>query len=220
MSEGMKLNRTRGCGHDVCGIKYISHAHKFIYFEVPKAGTSSLLNLFNEHAPVTKLRGRFTFLDYPEYLSFALVRNPWDRVLSCYLDKIKKDESFENDKFEKGVMKKFRKFGVFYAGMPFSEFLEAVGDIPDEIADGHFASQHKRLIMEGKIVVDVLGKFENYIWEVTRFLQRVGMKNDIEIPHLRKSKNRKSYPEYYDERTRKIVDKRFAEDIGLFGYRF
>ena len=62
----------------MCGLKYVSHRHKFIYFEVPKTGTSSLLSFLTEHASITKMDRRYEFLDYPEYLRFAFVRNPWD----------------------------------------------------------------------------------------------------------------------------------------------
>ena len=212
------MNRETGCGFDVCGLKYVSHLNNFVFFEVPKTGSSSLLYIFREHAAITKIKDLYGFLDYPDYVRCAFVRNPWDRILSCYLDKIKPDESFENDKFEKGVMRKFKKYHVFYAGMPFKEFLGAVANIPDDIADGHFASQYKRLVMNGEIVVNFLGRFENFTAEATKFLRMVGI--NCEVPHLRKSNNRQPYPEYYDEETKKIVAKRFKEDIDLFGYQF
>lgn len=205
---------------DVFGVKFVSHTHKFIYFAVPKTGTGSLLNIFREHASLTKLKGRYSFLDYPDYAKCAFVRNPWDRTLSCYLSKIKKDESFENVNFEKGVMKKFHNFNVFYAGMPFDEFLAGVDNIPDDIADGHFASQYNNVVMDGEIVVDFLGRFENFEAEATRFLRMVGINKEIEFPLINESKDRKPYPEYYDEKTRKIVERRFKKDIELFGYHY
>ena len=209
-----------GCGFDLCGLKFISHSHNFIYFEVPKTGSASLLDIFAEYASITRLEGRYEFLDYPDYVKCAFVRNPWDRILSCYLNKIKKDENFENENFVNGVMRKFKKYNVFYAGMPFNEFLTAVENIPDEIADGHFASQYRRLVMDGKIVINYLGRFENYKQEATRFLRMVGINNEIKFRRINRSRNRKLYQEYYDDETRKIVEKRYGEDIEYFGYKF
>jgi len=214
------MNIADGCGDDVCGLKYVSHKNKFIFFEVPKNGSASLIEIFTEHALITQLEDRYSFLEYPDYLKCAFSRNPWDRILSCYLNKIKKDENFNNDKFENGVMKRFKKFDVFYAGMPFNEFVQEVANIPDDIADGHFASQHKRLVMNGKVVVNFLGRFEYYEEEVIRLLKIVGINSEIKFPHINRSRNRKRYPEYYDDTTKKIVESRYKEDIELFGYEF
>jgi|TARA_B100001964_G_C13817039_1_gene415610 hypothetical protein len=50
-----------GCAVDVCGLKYISHPRKLIYFEVPKTGTSSLLSLLKQHASIAEMDERFDF---------------------------------------------------------------------------------------------------------------------------------------------------------------
>ena len=209
-----------GCAADVCGLKYVSHTCKFIYFEVPKTGTSSLLNLLNEHAAISQMDGRYDFLDYPDYLRVAFVRNPWDRILSCYLNKIKKDRDFQNKHFEDGVMKKFHRFNVFYAGMPFVEFLHAVAEIPDEFADGHFASQYTRLVMEETLVITHLARFENYRAEVLRFLGEVGIDRSIELPHLNQTTRSRPYAEFYNDETIRLVQQRYSEDIRRFGYQF
>ena len=209
-----------GYAADVCGWKFISHPCKFIYFEVAKTGTGSLLNLLTEHTSITRMDERLGFLEYSEYLRFAFVRNPWDRILSCYLSKIKKDKSFENENFENGVMRKFQRFNVFYAGMPFDEFLRAVAKIPDETADGHFSSQYTRLVLNGEVIITHLARFENYRDEVRKFLDMIGLDSKTKLPHINKSRNRKAYPEYYNDETIRIVEQRYKEDIRIFGYRF
>ena len=209
-----------GCGFDVCGLKYVSHRHRFIYFEVPKTGTSSILRLLREHASIEKMSRRLEFLESPEYRRFALVRNPWDRLLSCFRSKIKPDPSFEDEHFKDGVMRKFHRFGVFRAGMPFDEFVHAVGAIPDDLADGHFASQHPRLVMDGEIVVDHLARFEDFQNATRDFLRRVGVDAKVEVPHLNRSDNRRPYTDYYTPETKRVVEERFAEDLRLFDYAF
>ena len=209
-----------GCAGDVCGLKYISHPRKLIYFEVPKTGTSSLIYLLEQHASLAKMEKRFEFLSYPDYCRIAFVRNPWDRILSCYLNKIKQDRDFENRHFADGIPKKFHRFNLFYAGMPFEEFLHAVASIPDEIADGHFASQYTRLVMNGKLIVHHLARFENYRDEVRDILDAIGLDKTIELPHLNKTEPRKTYAEFYDEETMRIVQQRYQQDIRIFGYEF
>jgi len=219
-AHDMAVMRKDGCGFDVCGLKYISHRYRFIYFEVPKTGTRSLLNLLTEHAQIDQMGKRLGFLEYPDYRRLSFVRNPWDRLLSCYLNKIKKDESFEDEHFANGVMNEFQKFNAFYAGMPFGEFVHAVAEIPDEIADGHFASQHRRLVMNDEIVIDHLARFENFREETNKFFQAVGLDVCLPLPHLNKSEKRKPYTEYYTDETVRVVEERFEEDIRLFGYQF
>ena len=209
-----------GCGVDVCGLKYICHEHKFIFFEVPKNGSASLLEVLNTKTTVERMADRYGFLEYPEYLKFAFVRNPWDRSVSCYLNKIKKDDSFENENFEKGVMRKFKRFRVFYAGMSFKEFLREVSIIPDEIADGHFASQYRRLIMDGEIIMDEIFRFENYESEVNRLLTLVGLEEQTGFPRINQNRGRSRYPEYYDDEMQEIVGSRYQEDIAYFNYQF
>ncbi|HJN66931.1 MAG TPA: sulfotransferase family 2 domain-containing protein [Pirellulales bacterium] len=140
--------------------------------------------------------------------------------MSCYLNKIKKYRNFENEHFADGIMKKFHRFNIFYAGMPFDEFLHAVASIPDELADGHFASQYTRLVMDGEIIVHHLARFEDYQNEVQKILDTVGMDCSIELPHLNGTGPRKPYQEFFTEETRELVQRRYAEDIKLFGYQF
>jgi len=209
-----------GCGDDVCGLKYVSHQHRFIYFEVPKTGTSSLLMFLRNLATIEQMQGQYDFLNYPDYRRFAFVRNPWDRILSCYLNKIKQDRNFQSRHFANGVMKKFHRFNVFYAGMPFREFMQAVAKIPDRVADGHFASQYTRLFQDDRLVITHLARFENYRDEVELFLNKVEIKTDLEFPHLNQTLRDKTYAEYYDAETIRLVEARYSEDIRRFGYRF
>tara|TARA_Y100000385_G_C13046150_1_gene617570 strand:- start:383 stop:1060 length:678 start_codon:yes stop_codon:yes gene_type:complete len=209
-----------GCAADVCGLKYVSHQHKFIYFEVPKTGTSSLLALLRQHLELETMKGRYDFLNHADYIRFAFVRNPWDRILSCYLNKIKQDKNFQSKHFTDGVMKKFHRFNAFYAGMPFTEFLRAVAGIPDCDADGHFASQYTRLVQNKELVVTHLARFENYQREVKHFLKMIGIEGDIELPHLNRTMKRMPYSGYYNAETIRLVEERYGEDIQRFEYHF
>ena len=213
--------RKGGCGFDVCGLKYISHPHRFVYFEVPKTGTTSLKGLLTQVAAAERMPNRLGFLEYPDYRRFAFVRNPWDRLLSCYLEKIKKDQTFENQNFTRGIPRKFLKFGdAFFAGMSFVEFARVVSKIPDKYADGHFASQHPRLIMDNELVIDHLGRFEDFWPTIQGFLELVGVKGKIEVPHLNSSSRKIPSGAYYNQETLALVRERFAEDLRLFQYDF
>jgi hypothetical protein len=99
----------------------------------------------------------------PGMFSFAFVRNPWDRLVSCYRDKILgQAPDFTGFHPARQVAYSLARFDVFKAGMPFEGFVEAVSDIPDVDADGPFRSQHTFVSNgSGDIVLDFVGRFES-----------------------------------------------------------
>nr|WP_245216582.1 sulfotransferase family 2 domain-containing protein [Sagittula salina] len=78
---------------------------------------------------------------YADYRRIAVLRDPLARVRSCWKDKIA-PEPVTDSRFVEGRTKGFLKFGdLFYAGMSFESFLEAVAQVPDSEANPHFRSQ-------------------------------------------------------------------------------
>jgi chondroitin 4-sulfotransferase 11 len=151
-----------------------------------------------------------------KYWSFAFVRNPWDRLVSCYTEKIRPDGDPEN--FINGVSRVLTPFGVFEAGMPFERFAREVAQIPDEEAEPHFLSQHKFIVNRaGNLIVDFLGRFETIDDDFALGRQRISA--PVELPHLLRSE-RGQYRDYYSAGLAHIIGERYSEDVARFGYRF
>ena len=78
---------------------------------------------------------------YAGFQRIAFVRDPFERLVSCWRDKIRPSDQ-NGRSFEGGVHRGFLRFGKrFWGGMPLSEFVMAVSTIPDEDANPHFKSQ-------------------------------------------------------------------------------
>ncbi|MDJ0733585.1 MAG: sulfotransferase family protein [Nostocaceae cyanobacterium] len=209
------------------------HEYQSIYFSIPKVASSSwhricatLLNIdtdsHNQDKRVKNLPSidRKEIVNYNNYFKFSFVRNPWDRLVSCYLNKIKTDTSINPPGFNNGIEQGFIKFGVFQAGMSFEQFVRAVFKIPDREADAHFRSQYTFITDESlKNLVDFIGKLENADNDFFYILNKLG-RTDIQIPHFKKSLGRKHYTDYYTPELITLVSKRYSEDIKRFGYHY
>ena len=68
------------------------------------------------------------------------------------------------------------------------------------------------------IVVDKLARFENFDTEVKDILNKLGF-TIAEMPHKNKTA-RASYCDYYNEKTKKIVEEIYKDDLENFGYEF
>ena len=70
---------------------------------------------------------------------------------------------------------------------------------------------------DGKCLVAFIGKIENIEKDFEKICERIKIK--AEIPHVNKSEH-KNYREYYNEETKNLIAKHFAEDIEMFDYSF
>ncbi|MEL7356075.1 MAG: sulfotransferase family protein [Cyanobacteria bacterium J06560_6] len=205
-----------------------------IYIAVPKVACSSIkraiatsLNVEIPDSGRAIHRAEFLLMDKDSmisqkgYFKFGFVRNPWDRLVSCYSDKIVNDENFSNDRYDKGIPRAFHRYKVFKANMPFRDFLEAVVDIPDDDADRHWRSQYTFLSDQNRnLVPDYIGRFENLEEDFSHVFKELG-NSDIRLPHSNKSKrNSIGYRDYFTDDMLSIFEKRYAKDIEVFNYTF
>jgi len=136
---------------------------------------------------------------------FTLVRNPWDKVVSHYEYRRKRNKTelaTRNISFEKWVKKTYGPDkDLFYYNNPkaFQAQVEWLKDNKDEIS------------------IDFVGKFESINEDFDHIASAIGL--DASLPHLNASK-RLAYQSYYDDETMEIVARWFAEDIEAFGYSF
>ena len=109
-------------------------------------------------------------------------------------------------------------------GMSFEECVRAMYEIPDENADLHFRSQHGSLLIDDRIELDFLGRFESLEHDFYAmcgkpelFLTLPYMEGVLE---LKEPKKKVDYGDFFTTEIRALAEERYLKDIKLLGYTF
>jgi len=186
----------------------ISSEKKFLWFRVAKVGTRTILNVLKK-SNVTLDAEHAYELHYPEvvyddYFKFAMVRNPWDRLVSCWKNKVVRKNMFRFTDEKRDRMKEFKNF------------VEYVSTLDIKKCDQHIRLQSELIDLNN---VDYIGRFENFDKDLKYILNIL----DIEVTEIEKknvSNCNKNYKEYYDDELRDKVAKIYSKDIMLLSYSF
>lgn len=136
---------------------------------------------------VKKIVGEKT---WDNYFKFAVVRNPWDRMVSwyCYINKHR--DVTGNQTFREWILQ-----------------------------NNWFPPQYPYVVDEnGKVMVDLLIPFEEIQNNFDFVCSQLNISPQL-LPHEKKS-NRLYYRHYYDDEIRELVAENCSHDIKLFGYNF
>lgn len=159
---------------------------------------------------------------FKHYFKFSFVRNPWDRLVSCYENKIVyvRENDDEAASFSRGAFwVKYPNYDL--KNMSFEEFVQMVIRQPDEeyFCDEHFKSQH--CFFAGH-KMDFIGRFENFQNDLNELVGKLGLPPHYgELAKKKYNQSKRShYTDYYDDQTRRLVAQRYAKDLHLFGYKY
>ncbi len=221
---------------DLKSEKIVSDRHKFVWVGIPKVATRSFLEVFVRNPAIDtdsrietdELWQLSERLPIGHYFKFTFVRNPWARVVSCYLNKIANPDP-----------EKTRSVWGKYPGlehhMPFDRFVDFLINNPygnDNHANRHWISQHRFICSRGgQILVDFIGFCEKLQEEFDIACGYMGLPH-IELPVLNTRQGWKPeekvikqadpfyYRDYYTPKTREKIRSRYETDIQVFKYTF
>lgn len=211
----------------------VSQSAKFVFVHVQKtAGLSIEAVLRDNFADARFWHGRHGHAsdairevgieEWSQHYSFALVRNPWDRLVSwyCMIERERQKLPFYR-RWSKAPFKTLLWNEVVQKASNFEEFIEHCSDVVfDRGSRKSFAFNQIDYISApvGSLAVNFVARFESLATDFGIVAERLGLK-DIALPKRNASRH-EHYSAWYNDRTRKIVAERFARDIAAFGYEF
>lgn len=238
---------------------FISHKYRAIFVHIQRTGGNSIQRVFEEHDPdlieavpiaAEKLRTKHCYLSdiaeaipadiFRSYCKFAVVRNPFDRLLSWYTHLagqpnaedagilFRRDGAPDLTSQLADLAQRHESIGeqvraaVGQLSRNFSEFLR----IPASAANGLFArfyvNQVDYLTVGGALAMDHILRFETLPADFERLAQAIGFAG--RLPHRNRSTrandHANDYANDYDVETQKLVAVRCQPDCAAFGYRF
>lgn len=188
------------------------------FIMVPKACTRSVLHHVGD---------RFDFCDVARPYhknknihTFSVVRNPWDRLVSCWKDKVMTNPVAGN----LDGLRQYTDFNEFVKAvheninvdLPFSQCIIKPEQM-NSMCDRHLKSQNTLVPEDSNIQII---KQEQFDIDFIQMLTKLNIQSDMDISNRLNSTNRGHYAKYYTDETRELVRQIYKDDIERFNYNF
>jgi hypothetical protein len=189
-----------------------------VFIHIPKAaGTSintALFDRFMGHARAIDVL-RWGSAELQALPRFAVVRNPWERLVSAY--------RFAKSGAGIGKAAAGMRRPELYRAAEFESFERFVHEwlAPRDVAklDGVFRQQHPYVSdKQGRLLVHHLGRLED-LGPTCGFIEKA-IGRPIEIPRVNLSGQPVDYRQMYTAQTAALVGQIYREDVEKFGYGF
>lgn len=189
----------------------IHHNLKTIFLHVPRAAGTSISNILRSHPDDIQCRGyshmtvdkakRNFNRVWNSYYKFSVVRNPYDKVFSSW-------------KFRNRI-KEYEKEMIFD---DFNEFVKFLDGYIHPKKQNILGSQF--LWYGDPIELDYILPFEKLGECWYKVAEQIGI--DDKLVHVNQSRrvDDKDYRKYYNEESKKIVEKYYRKDLEYFGYKY
>lgn len=214
--------------------KFVSTRFGFIYFAVPKAASQGVIRALWELHPggigafVSTLSLQELFSRHPaywHYLKFGVVRHPFSRIVSCYIDKVLDADAAK--------LNLFARVGEGRLPGSFEEFVGFLCQAKnqDDNSDRHWISQSSLLTdVEGNLLVDHVARCESLDADLGVILGRLGLKSPNVMPvntrteHIRFASagdgelSSLDDTHYHSPELEARLRERYRRDYDIFGY--
>lgn len=192
----------------------VHHQHNCIFVHIPKTAGKSITHFLGKFEPGPVHRNIFHYrseLDnetFNKYYKFAVVRNPWDKMVSEFF--------FQSQRTDGRAIRSnfidYLKLGNRYQVGNQLDLIATPTWVWDPNKEDHIIKHENTTIL-----VDEIFFFEN-LDSATRKLAK---KFDIQTPFpLLNKSDHKAYQSYYNDESYELVRKSHLRDINYFNYKF
>ena len=164
------------------------------------------------HGETRMITARTALMRRGTHFSFSFVRNPYDRLVSAYNNKLLELET---------LMPQMQDMGL-HRNMPFQDFLECTANTPASALDVHLLPQSMILCVEGTLVPSFIGRMESMQndWDLLNLtLRREGLPELGKLPkkNIRRSGDRSDVGQYFqDPGLVRLAQSLYQTDLDLF----
>jgi hypothetical protein len=138
---------------------------------------------------------------------FSFVRNPFDWVVSLY-EFIRNNSNHPNYNEVKDF--DFEQFCVWN--------VNCINNKKNN-PDGNFNTLTEFLFDGSQLLVDFIGKLENYNEDSKKIFNRLGIP-ESSISYINKTERDSDYKKYYNDESKRIITDAFYYDLVNFNYKF
>jgi len=195
-----------------------------LFIHIPKTAGTSIIKMFN----MDEKEGHISCNQYEESnkilydnaYKFAIVRNPWDKFVSCY-EYAKMKKSYWHSINGDSIYGKHIDYDLVTKYDNFNDFIKYLSDIEEPILplkSVNWTYQYQ-WICDNKfnIKIDTVYRYEHLNYMIKDLNNKFNY--NLELPHINKSKD-KDYKTYYNDNSIHFVNKIYKKDIDLFNYKF
>jgi hypothetical protein len=186
----------------------ISHSHRFVWYRVAKVATRTIRHHCETHGVSMDvdhaMRIRYPWASFGDYFTFAFVRDPLDRFVSAWHDKVVDNNYYDFDPATHERMQAVEEFARWTA----AQDLAAVPG-----TDQHLTLQSRMIDLNR---VDFVGRLETFDRDFAEVCERIG------APAVPSAPKNQTAPGGRDRQVsdelRELVASMYRRDYQVLGY--